>query len=75
MEIPDNFISDICTKLREVLHTLESYSDSEPKGELESLIESTSCPHLRSLLIVRQMQVKNSNHRPSDTLRTEQSGI
>jgi hypothetical protein len=29
MEIPDHVIHELCTKLREVLETLESYSDSQ----------------------------------------------
>lgn len=33
MEIPDHIVDELCTKLREVLQTLESYSDSQQQRQ------------------------------------------
>ena len=73
MEIPNIVISDICTKLREVLHTLESYSDSEPKGELESEIKPSSSQVSYALWYLLNELKKSNTNLPSDILHTEQS--
>jgi hypothetical protein len=70
MEIPDHVISDICIKLREVLHTLESYSDSASKAEPVSEIELTSSQVSFGLWFLLDRLKKNSTIRPSDIPHT-----
>ena len=40
MEIPEHVITDVCAKLKEVLHILEPYADSPQTVTVESVIGS-----------------------------------
>ena len=73
MNIPDSAISDICIKLREVLHILESYSDSEQKEEPEFEIESSSSQVSYGLRYLLSKLTSCNKNLPSDTLHTEKS--
>ena len=75
MEIPDHVILDICIKLREVLHILESYSDSSLKEEPESEIESCHSQVSYGLWFLLNELKKNSKNRPSYIPHIEKNDI